>query len=163
MPPPFLTHRILSIVVAMACAAPASSDSWLTAMVEHEGAPLALRVRQHAGTPNHRARLTRLVAVTHVLAQVRPNGLPEAAYNDSLIDLDGDIVAALEADGDGLVVLIETGGGQRTYYSYATPAAAATRSLAAVQAAHSGHELQLRHVNDSTWALFDDYRKRFRW
>jgi hypothetical protein len=61
---------------------------WLTAMTRYEGFPLAPRVRPNADTSYNRATLTNLGVVTHQLAQVQDNGLPESEYNKSLEDFD---------------------------------------------------------------------------
>src|SRR5205807_1328903 len=94
------------------------SDPWLGKTVEHEGHPLALRVRPKVDTADNRSAFTRLLLVTHQLAQVRSNGLPESDYNQSLAGLDQDMFRFLEGKGDGIVALVETFAGKRTYYAY---------------------------------------------
>ncbi len=81
---------------------------WLTAMAEHEGLPLALRVRPGADTPANRAKFATLVLASHELAEVTSNGLPVATYNDALADFDHAVHGAIEQGGVGLAVLVET-------------------------------------------------------
>lgn len=134
---------------------------WLGATVNYEGSPLALRVRPGAGTPAQRARLAMLAVVTHRLAHVRPDGMPEPDYNDGLAALDGEIIAALQSDG-GVVAIVETLGGRRSYYAYTRDGAGLDAPWAALRAAHPGHALELQRRDDPEWAVFLDYRKRFR-
>lgn len=135
--------------------------AWLTATVQYQGFPLALRVRPGAGTAEPRARLSALAVVTHRLAQVRADGMPEPDYNDGLADLDGAIIRALEVDG-GTVVLVETLGGRRSYYAYTSGGGALDAAWAAVRAAHPGHALDLQRRADPGWSVFGDYRRQFR-
>jgi hypothetical protein len=90
---------------------------WLGATVEYEGFPLALRVRPQADSPANQTKLPHLVALTHHLDHVRADGLPKAGYNDTLDSFDGDVVECLERYGLGLVVVVETFAGRRTYYA----------------------------------------------
>ncbi len=43
---------------------------------------------------------------------------PEPDYNDSLVDIDHDLVGAFEPSASGITVLVETFGGRRNYYIY---------------------------------------------
>jgi hypothetical protein len=47
--------------IRMSRGSDATEAPWLTAMAEHEGLPLALRVRPGADTPDNRAKFPRLV------------------------------------------------------------------------------------------------------
>ena len=139
----------------------APPPAWLTATVQYQGFPLALRVRPGAGTAEQRARLWTLAVVTHRLAQVRADGMPEPDYNDGLADLDGAVIRALEVDG-GTVVVVETLGGRRHYYAYTSGSGALEAAWAAARAAHPGHVLDLQRRDDHGWSVFEDYRRRFR-
>jgi len=72
-------------------------DEWLGSTQRYEGLPLALRVRPLADSPEHRARWPHFAAVTHVLAQVRGDGLPEPAYNETLDAFDAAVIHKLDA------------------------------------------------------------------
>jgi hypothetical protein len=136
---------------------------WLTAMAEYEGQPLALRVRRRADNTENRAEFPRLALVSHALAEVSSNGLPSPTYNDSLADFDGDIHTALERDGAGLVVLVETFAGKRNYYAYVAENGPVQRRLAELQQRYPQHTVSLRGAADPGWSLYADYRKRFPW
>ena len=139
----------------------APPPAWLNATVQYQGVKLALRVRPGAGTVEQRARLSTLAVVTHRLAYVRADGMPEPDYNYGLAELDGAIIKALEADG-GIVVVVDTRGGRRNYYAYTSGSAASEAAWTAARAAHSGHALELRRQDDADWAFFADYRRRFK-
>ena len=138
-------------------------NEWLGATVQYEGYPMALRVRPRATTTDHRARLQYLAALTQQLAHVRKDGLPEAAYNRSLFDLDLSVVAALEEDASGLTVIVETFAGKRRYYAYVTDPARAEAALGKVRRDHPGHELSLSGRPDPTWELYSEYERLFPW
>ena len=136
---------------------------WLTAMTRYEGFPLALRVRPNADTAANRAALTNLGVVTHQLARVRDNGLPESEYNDSLEDFDLALQAAMEGDGAGLVVLVETFAGKRNYYAYASDCEAFHGRVEPLRQEFQQHELLVECRTDTGWRFYDRYRKDFPW
>jgi hypothetical protein len=140
-----------------------ADSTWLTAMVEHEGHLLALRVRPTADTAKNRTRYPRLAVITHALAQVRPNGLPVPDYNDLLVEFDVAVVEALEKDEGGLAVLVETLGGRRNYYAYVAAAGHAELALASVRQWFPEHQLSLKGGVDSEWRVLNEYRKLFPW
>jgi hypothetical protein len=141
---------------------------WVGTMTEYEGYPLAIRARvgwipedsralpRRGGFLDGPDRLDHLAVLTHTFdpTQVKPNGLPRAKYNDSLIGLDNaahDVLERGEAAPRprktwspfarwtrqkaepppeatrrlGLMVLIETCGGRRMYYAAVREASAA--------------------------------------
>ena len=60
--------------------------TWLNANTEYEGFPIYFR-RTNVPTaefPILQPRYPRLLVLTHILTQVKSNGLPESAYNASL-------------------------------------------------------------------------------
>jgi hypothetical protein len=136
---------------------------WLGSMVQHEGFPLALRVRPQADSPANRRALPHLVALTHHLAHIRPDGLPEPSYNDDLASFDGDVIECLERYGAGLVVLVETFAGRRTYYAYAKDVDLGASALAELGGKHPGHHLTESHEAGDGWGLFARYRALFPW
>lgn len=136
---------------------------WSSALVQHEGFPLALRVRPAIDQPSIASRFPHLAVLAHALAQVRPDGLPEAAYNESLADFDAAVHVALEASGGGLVMIVETFGGTRSYYACVRDEGAQRAWLASVLADHAGHELSGRFVADRAWRFYRSYQRDFRW
>lgn len=136
---------------------------WLTAMAEYEGLPLALRVRPNADTPANRTKFPKLLLASHELTEVTSNGLPVAKYNGSLADFDHGMIGAIEQDGAGLVVLVETFSGKRNYYAYVTDESLGKQRAKSFQEKYPQHSLEFRGGADLEWALYNDYRKRFPW
>ncbi len=140
-----------------------SRVAWLGATVTYEGFPLALRVRPRADSPARRKSFPYLAIVTHRLAKVRRDGLPEPAYNLGLADLDHCIIQMLGRRGRGVTVLVETFGGERTYYAYTRSLAMASAAFDAIRVMHPEHKLSLRGRVDSRWGFLQRYRKDFPW
>ena len=138
-------------------------EEWLGSTVNYEGHPMLLRVRPGAGRSAARPVLVLLAAITHRLAQVRADGLPEAGYNDGLADLDDAIIASLDAGGAGITVVVETVAGERTYYAYVTAPIHAQVALESVCIRFPEHHLSLATRRDESWQLYDEYKRLFPW
>lgn len=136
---------------------------WKNALVEYEGEPLALRVRPDVDTPESRRAYTRLAIIEQELAEVRGNGLPVSTYNLSLADFDRDMIEHVGRGGDGVVVLVETFSGKRTYYAYVADDARLICRIAELRSKYPQHILNLRHGNDPGWGFYNDYRQQFPW
>jgi hypothetical protein len=136
---------------------------WLVAMVEYEGLPLALRVRPQIDTEQNKAAYPRRVRVTHKLAKVQPNGLPEPDYNEALFDLDQAIVAALQTAESGIVVLIETFNGERNYDAYITSSATPAAAIRDLKKRFPKQKITLIEKDDPEWKLYSHYHKLFPW
>jgi hypothetical protein len=147
----------------MAGAREVANAPWLTAMVEYEGQPLALRVRPDADAPGNRVRFPRVATVTHELSSVTSNGLPEASYNDSLAGFDHDVHACVERGGRGLVVLVETFAGKRRYFAYVADGTQLDARIAKLIARYPQHVVSVRGGDDPEWGLYNVYRQRFPW
>ena len=102
-------------------------------------------------------------SLTHTLAKVRPDGLPEPDYNETLAGLDLRIIQALEESRRGLTVIVETFGGRRNYYAYLRSPEDAQQVFASLEHCHPEHALSLSHKTDAEWTLFEHYRQRFPW
>lgn len=137
------------------------SRDWLVAIVEHEDLPMALRVRPKLDTKSNKAAYPRLARVSHRLAEVQENGLPDPEYNETLEELDVAIIEALESDGNGIIVLIETFAGYRNYYAYVSKTAAG--ALRSLKKGFPEYALTLKQQADPEWKLYGAYRERFAW
>ena len=136
---------------------------WVTAIVEHDGQPLALRVRPAADSAANRLRYPRVALVSHELSKVTSNGLPEARYNDLLTDFDHDVHSFVERGADGIVVLVETFSGKRNYYAYVVDDARLKARVDELRAKYPQHSLSVRGGADGEWKVFNEYRRRFPW
>jgi hypothetical protein len=137
--------------------------TWLTGMTRYEGYPLALRVRPSADSAANRAAFPHLGVVTHQLANVRDNGLPETEYNASLEDFDVALQFAIKGEGAGLVVLIETFAGKRTYYAYVSDEKTFRVRVGALSRLFEHHRLTVECRPDAAWRFYERYRKDFPW
>jgi len=136
---------------------------WKTALTQYEGEPLALRVRPNVNTPEARRAFPRLAVIEQELAEVGGNGLPVSKYNLSLLSFDRDVHEFVGRDGDGIVVLVETFSGKRTYYAYVADDARLSARIKELRDKYPQHILNLRHGNDPEWSFYKDYRQQFPW
>lgn len=120
-------------------------------------------MRPNADTPEARARYRFLAAVTHSLARVRADGLPETDYNDGLGELDAAVLEAIEKVGSGLTAIVETFSGQRTYYAYVESEAFAHDAMGALHGRFFKERLALVVRSDQDWALYSEYKELFGW
>lgn len=137
--------------------------TWLTANSEHEGFPIYFRrpdVRI-AEFEALRPKYPRLLVVTHVLAHVKENGLPEHEYNESLESLDVSLTGAFEDESVGLIALIETFAGKRTYYTYLAPSFVVEGYIREVNNRFPQEDLTYEVDNDPKWRLFNGYATDF--
>jgi len=97
------------------------------------------------------------------LDHVRSDGLPEAAYNEGLAPFDADVIECLERYGKGLVALVETFAGRRTYYAYATALDLGTGAIVELQERYPGYRVTESHTANEGWELFAHYKSLFPW
>src|SRR5665213_701737 len=95
---------------------PNNTQTWKSKELSHEGFPLFLRYPEKMDFDFHKDAFPDLAVVTHELSKVNSNGLPDASYNDGLLQFDSDIRTAFEKREVGQTVLIETFAGKRNYY-----------------------------------------------
>ncbi len=89
--------------------------------MNYEGFPLYLRKPDYEYVWSYQRDFTNIFCITHKLEKVKQNGLPESDYNKSLFDFDEYVVTLFDQDNKGIIVLIETYGGERHYYFYLKP------------------------------------------
>ncbi|KQV87170.1 hypothetical protein ASD15_28425 [Massilia sp. Root351] len=142
---------------------PSADGKWLGASFTYEGFPLALRVRPAADSDRNRARFPQLVRITHQLASVSDNGLPETGYNRSLAGFDQDALDLFEQRDEGLIVLIETFAGKRTYYGFALASAPAERRLQELKQRYPEHDISVQASADPEWQFLSRYKEDFPW
>ncbi|MGB3746579.1 MAG: DUF695 domain-containing protein [Rhodanobacter sp.] len=137
--------------------------AWLTATAEHEGYPIYFRRPDMRVTEASmlRASYPRLLVVTHQLTRVTGNGLPEAEYNASLTSLDSALVGPFRDETSGLVAIIETFAGKRTYYVYLCPRFNEQQFMDGVIARFPSEKLSWKLHDDPSWKLFNGYAADF--
>ena len=137
--------------------------TWLNANTMYEDFPIYFR-RPDVRVAEFDAlqpAYPRLLVVTHMLAQVKSNGLPESDYNDSLLPLDQMLTVPFREPSNGLIAVIETFAGKRTYYIYLTPSFDADAFVDAVRRGFPHETLEHEVEDDPDWRLFRGYAKDF--
>lgn len=137
--------------------------TWLTASAEHEGFPIYFRrpdIRL-SEFENLRPRYPALLAIKHQLSHVKDNGLPEADYNDSLAPLDAALLEPFRDESSGLIALVETFAGKRTYYVYLTPTFNARQLMSDVESTFPQESISWKLHDDPNWRLFNGYAADF--
>ena len=138
-----------------------SQLSWLTSLRTHEGMPLALRVRPHLDTAANREAFPHLAVITHELEQVTSNGLPADDYNQSLLQFDLDLQAAVSGGDGGLVLLVETFAGKRSYHGAVAEVAGFESRMERLRTGYPQHALTVAVRADKAWTFLERFRSQF--
>lgn len=128
-----------------------TDTKWFSGKLEHEGLPLHLRFPSAVDFDQMASELPYLLTLTHCLAEVASNGEPTSSYNDTLADLDYDLINVLGDDGH--TVLVETFAGRRNYYIYVRSEAISELHKEEVSSKYPQHKFE--------WALSKDSSARF--
>lgn len=96
-----------------------------------------------------------------MLTLVTENGLPEPDYNDSIEPLDAALTDPFEDETNGLIALIETFSGKRTYYTYIAPSFDANAYTNEGKARFPNEDIRHEVYNDPAWHLFKGYASDF--
>ncbi|MCS0583193.1 DUF695 domain-containing protein [Massilia pinisoli] len=136
---------------------------WLTANAEYEGFPIYFRRPdvKVAEFATLQSRYPRLLTVTHVLKHVKENGLPRSDYNASLESFDESLTSPFCDEVNGVIALIETFAGKRTYYIYIDPLFDADAFVRQAQDRFPGECLSYSVDEDRAWRLFRGYAADF--
>lgn len=140
-----------------------STRPWLVGHIEHEGFPLYFRRPdvKIAEFETLRPKYPRLLVVTHALAEVMENGIPDPDYNRSLEPLGMTLTEAFEDESEGLIALIETFAGKRTYYTYLAPSFVVEDYISIVTMGYPQEDLTYEVDNDPNWRLIKGYAADF--
>jgi hypothetical protein len=135
--------------------------TWATAQKEHEGFPLMLRRPTNIDVDLLRPTHSTLAVVTHEFTKRWPNGLPEPDYNETLFEMDIELVQAFDTDQIGVPVLVETFGGKRHYYFYVTADTDVSAIISAVARRYGSERLSWTVRPDAQWGFFERYAKEY--
>ncbi|HLH57184.1 MAG TPA: DUF695 domain-containing protein [Verrucomicrobiae bacterium] len=135
--------------------------AWLTAEKTYEGFPLFLRRPTELDVELLRPSFPTLAVVTHRFTKREPNGLPQGDYNDGLVQMDSELVAAFDADRMGVPTLVETFGGKRHYYFYVAPDANVAATISAVARRYPAEQLSWEIRSDPNWGFFERYTREY--
>jgi hypothetical protein len=132
---------------------------WESAQRTHEGFPLYLRRPAGLEFDALMPRYPALMALSHHLSSVRPDGAPEPTYNRGLEDFDAAVTSFFLRSHEGQIVLVETFGGKRHYYFYVSPSVVADDVLGELRARFPGHRLEVETRSDPAWDFIRRYTK----
>jgi hypothetical protein len=133
--------------------------SWLTTEKTYEGFPLLLRRPNDFEVDSLRSHYPTLVVVTHEFTKRKPNGLPEPDYNNSLIEMDCELVAAFDVGRTGVPALVETFGGKRQYYFYVSQNADVPTTISAIARRYPAERLSWTVHPDPKWGFIEGYAR----
>ena len=135
---------------------------WQTTTVVYEGNPLALRVR-----PVIDSIITdsfpHLGIVDHKLAKVQSDGLPESEYNRSLTEFDAAVHSSIESESNGLVFIVETYCGKRSYYACLKDQIKFRSSVMKTLEKFKNIETTIDCTSNHSEAFYTNYRNEFNW
>ena len=134
---------------------------WATAQKEYEGFPLMLRRPTNLDIDSLRPTHPTLAVVTHEFTKRWPNGLPEPDYNDTLFEMDDELVGAFDVDQMGVPALVETFGGKRHYYFYVTADTDVPAIISAVAQRYPSERLLWTVRPDPKWGFLERYAADF--
>ena len=135
----------------------AEDRPWKTGSFEYKGLPLLLRVPDGLKYDELKEIYPQFISVTHYLSKVKNNGLPDADYNESLFDFDEQLVGVLENTGAGITVLVETFGGERTYYMYSKSDFSSESLEKELHETFPEHQLEINSKTDKEWSFIKRY------
>lgn len=131
--------------------------TWSTTEIEHEGFPLLLRKPDHKNIGPYKSKYSKLLSVTHSFDKVKDDGLPESNYNSTLADFDNKMCSLFENSSDGIIILIETFGGERNYYYYISSTADFEPRLDIIKTEFNIANLTTTLKEDKNWGFLDNY------
>ncbi len=135
---------------------------WYTGEVQHEGFPLQLRFPEKPDFDSLQAKYPKLLTVTHTFDKVKPSGMPEADYNESLADFDHEMITAFVQSSSGLTILVETFGGRRNYYMYISASAPLEDVKKHFTSKYPQHQLNWDIRDDQGWKFIRRYSEEYK-
>lgn len=130
---------------------------WLGKETEYEGYPLYLRCPDYDNVWLYKQKFTKLLCLSQQLEKVKNNGLPESDYNLSLADFDYSMTNLFETNNEGIIILVETFGGERNYWYYISENLDYKSKLAEVQKKYPMHKLETIEKDDMEWGFITKY------
>jgi Family of unknown function (DUF695) len=135
---------------------------WKTGKVEYEGFPLLLRFPDDIEYDNPNPAFPVLLTITHTLTQVQNSGLPELEYNNTLEDFDVRLTGLFDNKDLGVLVLVETFAGKRSYYFYVAEIIDLENEESAIRGQYPQHELRWESRADPDWKFIKRYASDFK-
>ncbi len=137
--------------------------SWLTASSTYEGVPILFRRPAIVFTEYAllSCRFPRLMVIEQLLQQVQSSGLPTPDYNETLEEFDQQIASSFANEREGVVFLVETLAGKRTYYVYVVPSFNPEPLELVLRSILADAEFSIALHDDPKWRVGNGYARDF--
>ena len=122
-----------------------------------DGFPLYLRKPEYENVWAYQNNFTELFCITHKLEKVKQNGLPEQEYNRSLSDFDHHLCELFNKNKQGIIVLIETYGGERNYWYYIKLNTEYISNIDLVKHKYPQQSIEIWSKKDTDWGFLKTY------
>lgn len=136
---------------------------WLTANTMYDGFPIYFRrpniaVSEFDGL---KEKYPVLVTISQNLKEVKENGLPYGSYNETLEKFDESIIQPFENNELGIIGLIETFAGKRTYFVYTSKSFNPLEFKEEIQRRFPKEIIKWTKGEDPEWSLLNGYAADF--
>ena len=119
--------------------------------------PLYLRKPDYQNVWTYQNSFTNVFCITHKLEKVKQNGLPEPDYNKSLSDFDHYLCELFDKNKQGIIVLIETFGGERNYWYYIKPDTDYKIYVNLIESKYPQNSIEIWSKKDPDWDFLKTY------
>ncbi len=142
---------------------PNAKRTWLTGEAEYDGLPILFRKPdiKVSEFPSLSRDYPILLILKHDLKIVKENGLPDGEYNQTLEDFDLSITGPFKVDTNGIVGLIQTYSGVRTYYIYVTEFFKVEEYVNDLRNKFPHEDCIVEVEPDQRWRLLNGYARDF--
>ena len=148
---------ILFLLLTIGTLSMANDERWKIGDFEYEGFPLLLRSPFKLNYDELQVLYPQFISLTHILKDVKKNGLPNNEYNRSLFEFDIFVSEVLEKENTGITVLIETFAGKRNYYMYSVGSVEITKLEEKIIDKFPEQEIVIDSKIDDKWAFIRAY------
>lgn len=135
----------------------AAPDSWTMVQGTHGGNLLLARVRTDLGALVGHAAYPFRIGVATPVHQLAANGMPTSGENATLLELERQLAAALEAERHAILVVALTTNGVKEWVFYATDPKAIQQRFEAFAPTVRTHRLQMVIEKDPGWVVYHQF------
>lgn len=125
----------------------------------YEGYPLLLRWVIGLDYDEYKQKYPIRATLTHTFDERYNNGLPKKPYNSTLENFDYLVLSYLEDNTLGQTVLVETFGGERNYYMYASSEDVIKQFFEKVKSKYPNYKINIEYTEDADWWFIKTYSK----
>jgi hypothetical protein len=155
----YLLLFVLGLLIISSCGQNKTKKEmkWLTTNTKYEGFPLFLRFPDYENVWSYKGKFSNLLCITHKLEKVNDNGLPEPEYNLTLSNFDGDMVELFDRNSQGIIILVETFGGERNYWYYVSSMFDYKINVDNIKRKYPSNKIEINFRPDLDWGFLNNY------